>query len=70
MVPHTLRKCPDLLNFLITFVMRGSMEVGPGLGQRFAHWHQGKKKSNSRTCHLVGAIDGDHSAHLCGATLL
>lgn len=30
--------------YLITFMMKGSMEVGPGLGQRFAHWHQGKKK--------------------------
>jgi len=40
--------------------------VGPGLSQSTAHWHQVKKKKEM----AAHVIDGDHSAQLCGATLL
>lgn len=50
--------------------MRGSN--GGGARALAVGTNQAKKKPkrNSRTCHLAVAIDGDHSAHLRGATLL
>lgn len=46
------------------------MEVGPGLWPLAPTKPKKNPKRNSRTCHLAVAIDGDHSAHLRGATLL